>query len=477
MIRVPLLRRIFVAACLVIGRAECGRANEIYDKLAPSTVIFLDVLPNGNATVAAGVLVDVDKRLVLTAEHVVHRVIRDGSLKTSVMFPAYDKSGKIDTNAARYSKHRQTLSIPGEVVYFDRTKDIAVVQLVKVPAGVKGIPLSAVDAGPGDRVHLVGNSTFFDGGAFDYCAGAVRNNFYMHRTAVTPANFPVRDLIFYTMCNDIPSNHGDSGGPTVNSKGELVAIVSRGTPDPGNNSIQVVDTSIHLRELRRALDRVQQPGGDTLEVDASVDQVGFDSFFVPVTAKGSLSATLAGQGTTDLDLFVKVIDSIGNNWQSAGDSKKLPDYAWIMSSTGDTDTEKVAGSANWTGIAVVQVQNVGSNAGNRNQYALNLKWAHHSKSPFTFIRRLAAKGADTIKLAYEAGKGKARVGIRGDGNGLLGMEVLDPQGNSVAKTRELKGSGYHDLNSLIWEPAASGVYSIRIANGQNEGCEYVFTTD
>jgi Trypsin-like peptidase domain len=476
MIRCPRFPRIALAVCLTLGAAECGRANEIYDKLAPSTVIFLDYIPGGGATVAAGVLVDADKRLVLTAEHVVHRVIRDGSLKTSVMFPVFDKNGKIETNASHYSRKRAALSISGDVVYYDRTKDIAIVQLTRVPDGVKGIPLSAVGVEPGDPVHLVGNSTFFDGGSFDYCAGTVRNNFYMNKTSVTPANNPVRDLIYYTMTNDIPSNPGDSGGPTVNSKGELVAIVSRGTPDPTNH-VQVVDNSIHLRELRRALDLVQQPSGNALQVEASVDQLGFDCFFVPVTAKGNLSATLSGKGTTDLDLYVKDIDQIGLNWQSAGATQKLPDYTWIMSSTGLTDSEKVSGSINWTGIALVQVQNIGSKTGNRNQYVLSLNWEHPTKAPFTFIRKLAANGTDTIKLPYQAGKGKARVGIRGDGAGLLVMEVFDPQGNPIAQTAELKGTGYRDIPSLVWEPATSGVYTIRIANSQNDWSEYVFTTD
>jgi S1-C subfamily serine protease len=466
-----------LALCFAFGFGFTGvSANEIYDRVAPATAMFYDLSADGRqAWIAAGVLVDADKKLVVTAEHVVHRVIRDGTLKTSVMFPVLDKAGKINTNAAYYLKNRQSLSIAGDVIYFDRTKDVAIIQLEKAPAGVKAIPLATAELEPGDKLHVIGNSTFFEGGAFDHCAGTVRNQFYMHKTTVTPAAFPLRDYVFYSLCTDVPTNQGDSGGPTVNNMGELVAVISTGTVGTGNR--QVEDTSVHFREIKSALDRMQQPSGDTLEVSGSVDQLGFDSFFLPVTKGNNLSAKLTGQGTTDLDLYLKDIDDIGNYWQSVGDTKKYSDYGTIMSSTGPTDQEQITGTVAWTGIALLQVQNIGSPKGNANQYTVAIKWSHQSKAPFTFIRRLAGKGSDTIKLPYEAGKGKARVTVRGDGSGVLTLDVLDPKGASVAKSQELKGTGYHDTHSLTWEPTVAGIYTVRICNTGNVGSEYVFTTD
>lgn len=466
------------SATLVAAQTTPAHANEIYNRVAPATAMFLEILPEGKATVAAGVLVDADKRLVVTAEHVVHRAIRDGSFKTSVMFPVFDKAGKVNTNAAYYLKNRQKLSIPGEVIYFDRTKDLAIVRLERAPDGVKAVPLATGDIEPGDKVHVVGNSTFFDGGAFDYCAGTVRNQFYMNKASVSPAGVRgMRDLIFFTLCNDIPTNHGDSGGPTVNAKGELVAVVSRGTPD-GDKTIQVVDTSVHIREIRRALEGIQQPSGSTLEVSASVDRPGFDSFFLPVTKGTNLAATLKGKGTTDMDLYLKDIDVVGDFWQSVGETKKYPDYAKLLQSIGPTDEEQISGSVAWTGIALVQVQNVGGpNAVDSNQYTLSINWSHQARAPFTFIRKIAAKGGDSIKLPYEAGKGKARATVRGDGFGTLDMEVLDAKGASVAKSKALTGIGYHDMRSLTWDPAADGVYTVRINNSGNQTSEYVFTTD
>ena len=67
-----------------------------------------------------------------------------------------------------------------------------------------------------------------------------------------------------------------------------------------------------------------------------MDQRGFDSFFLPVTKSNTLSATLTGKGTCDLDLYLKDIDDLGNYWQTAGDTKKYPDYARLMQSISPT---------------------------------------------------------------------------------------------------------------------------------------------
>jgi S1-C subfamily serine protease len=463
---------------LTVGLGAIGiapaLANEIYNRLAPATVLFYDLQPDGTQDVGSGVLIDADKKLVLTVEHVVKRFVRDGSFKTSVMFPMLDKAGKVDTNATVYKKKRDALSIPGEIIYVDHTKDLAIIRLDRVPAGVKAVPLATAEVEPGDRLHVVGNSTFFDGGAFDYCAGEMRNQFYMNKTSVRPAGIALRDVVFFTLANDIPTNPGDSGGPTVNTKGELVALVSRGTPD-GANRTQVLDTSVHHREIRRALDGIQQPGGNTLEVSASLDTRGFDSFFLPVTKGSNFSAKLKGQGTTDLDLHLKDITITGELWTSA-DGKKYTDYGHVLASTGPTDEEQISGSVAWAGLALVQVQNVGAApGGDANKYNLTVNWSPHSRSPFTFIRKLAAKGADTIKFSYQAGKGKARVSVRGDGDVTLQMEVVDPKGVSVGKTQSV--TGYHDLHSITWEPATSGIYTVQINNSGNVWSEYVFTTD
>jgi S1-C subfamily serine protease len=437
-------------------------AQGVYSRVAPATVLFYDGTGWGS-----GALIDAEQRLVVTAEHVVRRAIRGGDFKVRVMFPQLGKGQKVNTNGAFYKKKKDALQIAGEVVYFDRTKDLALVRLDRLPPGVKGVPLALADPSPGDRIHVVGNSTFGDGGAFSYCTGTVRNQYYFDRPTVVVAGAPCKDKVFFALSHHAPTNRGDSGGPVVNEKGELIGVVSQGTTGQGDQ--QVIDHSVHVREVRRALEGIQQPGGNALTLTAAVDSLGFDSFFVPVKKGARVKADLKGKGTTDLDLFVKDVD----NFRKArfGD-KEYNDYQAPVQEAGPTDQEHGAFVADWTGVCLIQVQNVGAPKTKGNEYTLSVEWENRVKAPLTFLRRLAARGTDTVQLQYEAGKGKARVTVRGDGDTDLDAEVLDPKGAVVVRGQP--GTDYHELT---WLPAVSGSYTVRIRNAGNIWNGYVLTTD
>jgi hypothetical protein len=458
------LRLAMCAGLMVLGIESRALAGEVYDQVTPATVLLYGETTDAakgliEQSVGSGVLVDTSKKLVVTTEHAVRRTIHDGSFKSAVMFPIIGKDGKIETQAVVYRKKGQTLAIPADIIYFDRAKDLALLRLERVPEGAKALPLADGGARPGDAVHVVGNSTFLDGGAFAYGRGTVRNLFYLNTTHGTSAGFPRRDRFFYNLCHDAPTAPGDSGGPVVNDQKQLLAVVSENIA-AGQKGGQAPGRSIHVREIRRALEGMQQPGGNTLEINAAVDRLGFDSFFVPVKKGGRLRAVLKGRGTTDLDLFCKNPDK---------------EFAALIEEVGPSDQEDGAFTPTWTGTVLVQVQNMGSTKSNTNAYSLVLSWADWVRCPFTFVRQLAAKGSDSFKLAYEAGKGKARVTVRTDGQAALEVAVLDPGGASVATAKA--ESGYHDGRSLTWQPVVSGTYTVRIRNVSGVGCEYVLTTD
>lgn len=239
-----------VALCLTAGQA--ARANEeVYRKTALSTVW----VERDDGSNAAGFVVDVEGRLVATARHVVAK--GKGVLsKVDVTFAEADEDGDVITDMAHYTKKGSKGRHSAEVVYESEKSDLAILRVAKLPPNVKALPLAVKQARPGQDVHVVGNSTSKHGALFRYCTGKVSNVFRW-----TP---PGLKTVAQVVAHAAPTNQGDSGGPVVNNKGEVVAFVSTGTTGvEGNdrNNVfhrqQVVDHSICVSELKAGLKRLK----------------------------------------------------------------------------------------------------------------------------------------------------------------------------------------------------------------------------
>jgi len=462
---------------LVVGWFFCleplaARADEkVYRQVVPGTVLFYYAHDDGRVSSGSGVLVDAERRIVATAHHVVNSLTRAGKTKMSVLFPQWDKNKKVVTDAVYYKKHMNKLQVPATVIYQYRTKDLTLLRLDKLPPQARAIPLADDgDPSPGERIHVLGNSTFFHGGAFGYSTGTVRNMYFYHRKTFSTVPF-----VFYALAHHAPTNRGDSGGPVVNGKGQLVGIISQGTT--GSSDEQVIDHSVHVREIRRALDSlgtIQLPKQASMTMTMHVDSRGEDSFFLPVTAGQEVNMILAGNGSTDLDLYAKDLDNIKQYKLRGG--TVIKDYERLVDEEGDTDQEKASFTPSFSGTCLIQVRNLGRSK--NNNYNLTVKWAKPVTGPITLIRRLAPLKTDTIKLRYEAGKGKARIAIRGDGDMNLDLEIRDPKNNVIAK-----GSEHDDREEVTFNPTMTGTYTIRVISVNPIGrktpiwCEYVLTSD
>jgi len=465
-------RSLLIVGCFLCLGSLATRADEkVYRQVVPGTVLFYYAHDDGRVSSGSGVLVDAERRIVATAHHVVNSLTRAGKTKMSVIFPQWDKNKKVVTDAIYYKKHMNKLQVPATVIYQHRTKDLALLQLDKLPPQARAIPLADDgDPSPGERIHVLGNSTFFHGGAFGYSTGTVRNMYFYHRKTFSTVPF-----VFYALAHHAPTNRGDSGGPVVNGKGQLVGIISQGTTGSGDE--QVIDHSVHVREIRRALDSlgtIQLPTVASLSMNMHVDSSGEDSFFLPVTAGEEVRMTLAGSGSTDLDLYAKDLDNIKQYKLRGG--TVIKDYERLVDEEGDTDQEKASFTPSFSGTCLMQVRNLSRSK--NNNYNLTVKWAKPVTGPITLIRRLAPLKTDTIKLRYEAGKGKARIAIRGDGDMNLDLAVLDPKNNVIAK-----GTEPDDREEVTFSPTMSGTYTIRVISVNPIGrktpiwCEYVLTTD
>jgi hypothetical protein len=239
------------ALLLALAQAGAGQSEEdLYRKVARSTALIYKSAGLSPAGFGSGFLVDEPHRLVITARHVLQNL--DGGMVDSAMVAfAQVKDGDIVTEAAHYRRNWQALALRGKVVYESVRSDMAILQLDKLPAGLKPLELAAKPARPGQMVHVIGNSSQNMGGLFSYCQGYVRNAFFWDEMGAR------------IVATQAPLNKGDSGGPIVNQRGQVVglAYMSGSTSDKYKNSavfdMQVTGLGICVSEIREAVDEVR----------------------------------------------------------------------------------------------------------------------------------------------------------------------------------------------------------------------------
>jgi tetratricopeptide (TPR) repeat protein len=198
-----------------------GDNPEIYRQLLQSTVLIINVCANGDVATGTGWIVDKSKRLIVTNDHVV-----DGTKALLVLFPAY-KDGKLITDQDYYLNLKDVKPIPGKLIDSDSKCDLALIHLETMPAEAVPLKRASQSVVPGEVVHSLGNPLSASGTVWVYTTGNVRQ---VHRFKDSrPKHGPAFDA--KVVSTQSPVNHGDSGGPVVNGRMELVAVVSRGRPN------------------------------------------------------------------------------------------------------------------------------------------------------------------------------------------------------------------------------------------------------
>lgn len=208
--------------------------EEVYRLLVRSSVLVDS--PHGMGT---GFIVDAGRRLVVTNAHVVGRERRVG-----VVFPMYDAAGDLVTDPRPYERAFREVASPGEVVARDPGRDLALVRVDRLGDGAAAAKLAARPAATGATVFSVGGSGADDNLLWRLTRGTVRGR-AQRQVAVESGVF---DCVFLE--TDAPVNPGDSGGPVMNDRGELVAVVSHFLTDQ-----RQVSGNIDLDEVRAFLRR------------------------------------------------------------------------------------------------------------------------------------------------------------------------------------------------------------------------------
>lgn len=201
-----------VAAFAILATATTASADaENYRKTLDSTTWVLSKNSEGTSS-GTGVLVDAERRLIITNAHVV------GDSRSAVVFFRDLKDGRPVVEKQHYLDNVRKLGVRGRVVAVDRKRDLALVELEKLPGDAKAIAMAEESTTPGVAIDSVGNPGASDA-LWVYTSGKVRQVYKKQfRTGAGEHEFRVVET-------QSPLNTGDSGGPVVDPDGKLIGIV------------------------------------------------------------------------------------------------------------------------------------------------------------------------------------------------------------------------------------------------------------
>jgi tetratricopeptide (TPR) repeat protein len=233
-VRLPKLERV---------APESLSPKEIYHKLLPSTCWVVYEVRVGSGTRllwGTGWVIEGRRRLIVTNHHVV-----DGVDVVDVVFPIL-KDGRVVNDASDYVKRVDR--IIGTVIDRNPQCDLALIQLAKLPATAAAVGLATESPDPGERVFTIAAIAAGDENFWDLTSGSVRQ---VARRHLTNGGFAS------VVETDMPFNQGNSGGPVVNDRAELVAVAEGWRADA-----RLVSLSIASAEVRRYIsecDRLIEP--------------------------------------------------------------------------------------------------------------------------------------------------------------------------------------------------------------------------
>jgi S1-C subfamily serine protease len=162
-----------------------------------------------------GALIDIKNRLVLTNFHVVGDYQR-----FVVYFPILAGNQVVLDRALYMDLIRRGGGMPGKTIAKSPGHDLALIQLDGVPNGGQALRLAAEGVGPGDSVHSIGNP----GASPQMWVYTHRKVTELQNLKSRPSNAADQLVEARIIETDLPPKPGESGGPLVNDKGELVGI-------------------------------------------------------------------------------------------------------------------------------------------------------------------------------------------------------------------------------------------------------------
>jgi len=213
---------------VLIGAASAGSALQTGPVGLPPRELYLQSLPavawifatdKGKGT---GWVVDAKRRWLITNYHVV-----GDNATAEVQFPVL-RDGRPITDRGSYLQNRTELQKSGHflqarVLRRERDVDLALLELERLPEGTPALPLAQYSAHPGDRVQGLGHR--YDSVAlWTYVRGNVRQVRTLREGYFSGGQQLAKGArVLHTQ---VPINEGDSGGPLLNERGEVVGVAA-----------------------------------------------------------------------------------------------------------------------------------------------------------------------------------------------------------------------------------------------------------
>ena len=228
---------------LVQGPADLP-AQQIYDQ-AINAVVWIVTESGNSISTGSGVLVDKDRKFIVTNQHVV-----DNADQVYVLFPYRDQNGRLRKDLDFYLNNVEWLVdnnyATGEarVIAQNVENDLAIVQLDWLPSTAREIQhdfsRNVEDSMKrGDKVHILGNP------------GNRLWNWTQGTFLGPQQTCPVEDgELVGCLVMEGDTHGGNSGGPVLNGQGVLIGILSAGTDE-------TLSLAATTRNIKALLDTVR----------------------------------------------------------------------------------------------------------------------------------------------------------------------------------------------------------------------------
>lgn len=302
-----------IAAVVYANFQSVAKADaEIYNSTLKSTAWVL-AKSEGSTSLGSAVLVDAEKKLVITNFHVV------GSARTAVVFFPEMKNNRPVVDRDVYLQAVNRIGIKGRILAVDRKRDLALIELDRVPDGVPAIKLADESCSPGETVHSVGNPGASDA-LWAYTSGTVRNVFQKQFRSTAGEHD------FMALETQAPINQGDSGGPVVNTNGELIGICQS-----LSTKARLVTTCVDISEVKTFLSSdwklAPRPISEVLEsAELAFTEVQSDALEVSLEQADKTKQSVFV--TKEVEYFEQA--DVRKVWALAATLKEAPDAETMM---------------------------------------------------------------------------------------------------------------------------------------------------